>query len=122
MVLSFISLGLDDLAAADTWIETAMTETAAAGYVVRWPLIYEVGVRRALKRNRPLDALRLAGAAARLRQKLGGSAPTFFSDVNELIAEARAAARAEANADAADAAWAEGEQLDHDALVALLRA
>jgi predicted ATPase/class 3 adenylate cyclase len=121
MVLSFISVGLDDLDAAKTWIQTAMEETAAAGYVVRWPLIYEVGIGLALKRNRPLDALRLAGAAARLRQKLGGSAPTFFTDVDKLVAEARAA-NAQGDGSAADAAWAEGELLDHDALVALLRA
>ena len=120
MVLSFISLGLDDLVAARNWIETAMRETTAAGYVVRWPLIYEVGIGLALKRGRPLDALRLAAGAAHLRQKLGGSAPTFFSDVDKLVSEARTAVAETGDPGAADAAWAEGEQLDQEALVALI--
>jgi predicted ATPase len=122
MVLSYINLGLDDLEAAQSWIETAMAETTDAGYVARWPLIYEVGVRMAMKRQRPLDALRLAGAAARLRQKLGGSAPTFFANIDEVIAEARVSAIEQADKETADAAWAEGERLDEQALRALLRA
>jgi predicted ATPase/class 3 adenylate cyclase len=121
MVLSFVEVALDDLEAAQTWIETAMSETAEAGYVARWPLIYEVGVALALKRNRPLDALRLAGAAARRRETLGGSAPTFFASIDQFVAEARAAAITQGDADTADAAWAEGELLDGDALSAILR-
>jgi len=122
MVLSFINVGLGDLDAAQTWIETAMSETAEAGYLARWPLIYEVGVALAVKLNRPLDALRLAGAARRRRQALGGSAPTFFASIDQIVAEARAAAIAQGGADGADAAWAEGELLDDDALISLLRA
>jgi predicted ATPase/class 3 adenylate cyclase len=121
MVLSYVNTGLDDLEAAQTWIETAMSETAEAGYLARWPLIYEVGVALALKRNRPLDALRLAGAARRRRQTLGGSAPTFFASIDKLVAEARAAAIAQADTAAADAAWAEGELLDGDALIGVLK-
>ena len=122
MVLSFINVGLGDLDAAQTWIETAMSETAEAGYLARWPLIYEVGVALAVKLNRPLDALRLAGAARRRRQALGGSAPTFFASIDQIVAEARAAAIAQGGADGADVAWAEGELLDDDALIGLLRA
>jgi non-specific serine/threonine protein kinase len=122
MVLSFIHLGLDDLDGARTWIETAMAETSEAGHVARWPLIFDVGVALALKRRRPLDALRLAGAAARRRAKLGGSAPTIFIDIEALLADARASAIEQHGAGAADAAFGEGEMLDDDALIALVRA
>jgi tetratricopeptide (TPR) repeat protein len=122
MVLSYVNVGLDDLEAAQTWIATAMSETAEAGYVARWPLIYEVAVALALKRDRPLDALRLAGAAGRRRQTLGGGAPTLFADIDQLVADARAAGITQVGADAADAAWAEGELLDGDALIGVLRA
>ena len=121
MVLSFIYLGLDDLDTAQTWIETAMAETTEAGYLARWPLIYEVGIRMALKRKRPMDALRLAGAAAALRLKIGG-APTFFANVADLVAEARGTVIEQSGAEAADAAWAEGEAMNHEALISLLRA
>jgi predicted ATPase/class 3 adenylate cyclase len=121
MVLSYINLGLDELDAAQGWIETAMSETAAAGYVTRWPLIFDVGASLALRQHRPLDALRLAAASAARRKKLGGGAPTFFTNMEKVVADARAAAIEVAGAQGADAAWTEGEVLEHEALVALLR-
>jgi hypothetical protein len=122
MVLSFINLGLDELDTARTWIETAISETREAGYVARWPLIFDVGASLALHQHRPLEALRLAAGSAARRKKLGGGAPTFFTNMEQVISDARAAAVEVADAQAADAAWAEGERLDDEALTALIRA
>jgi hypothetical protein len=67
-----------------------------------------------------MDALRLAGASARRRAKIGGGSPNFIMDVEGLLVEAKAAVQEGHGQDAADEAWAEGERLDDDALTALL--
>jgi predicted ATPase/class 3 adenylate cyclase len=120
MVLSYIHLALDDLPATTAWLRTAVDETIEAGYVARWPLIFDVGVALNLKRQRPLDALRLAGASSRRRTALGGGAPTFFINREEVLADARRAAIEQFGEAAADQAWSEGEVLDQDALIALI--
>jgi predicted ATPase/class 3 adenylate cyclase len=120
MVLSYIHLALDDLASTTAWLRTAIDETIEAGYVARWPLIFDVGVALNLKRQRPLDALRLAGASARRRTALGGGAPTFFINREAVVADARRAAIEQFGEAAADHAWSEGELLDQDSLIALI--
>ena len=121
MVLSYIHLALDDLASTTAWLRTAIDETIEAGYVARWPLIFDVGVALNLKRQRPLDALRLAGASTQRRTALGGGAPTFFINREDVVADARRAAIEQFGQATADKAWSEGELLDQDSLIALIR-
>jgi predicted ATPase len=121
MVLSFIAVELGDLDAAQHWIDVVRQETTESGYLTRWPLLFDVGVALALKRARPLDALRLASGAARRRDVMGGSAPTFFVEIDTFVARARAAVVETVGEAAADAAWSEGAVLSDEALNSLMR-
>ena len=115
MVLSHIYLGLGDLATARERLLTALTETLDEGDAGRWPLLLDAGSAIEEKAGRPSNALRLAAASAKRRAKIGGG-PSFIVDVEHVVAEARAAV-----SELADQAWSEGERLDDDAVVALLR-
>ena len=88
--------------------------------VARLPLVLDLAMAMAVKEGRLADALRLAGGAARRRGQLGGGTPNFVVNMDEVIAEARAALAERGDAGAADQAWAEGESLDDDALAALI--
>ena len=119
MVLSYIHLSLGHLDVSEEWLETAIRETSATSYEARWPLIFDVGMALAFKRARPFDALRLAAGSARRRERHGGGAPTFFLDREGILAEARTTAEALDPA-AAEGAWAEGDRLGDDELIALI--
>jgi len=119
MVLSYIHLSLGDLDASEEWLTTAVRETAETGYEARWPLIFDVGMALAVKRGRPFDALRLAAGSARRRLRHGGGAPTFFLEREGILAEARTTAEG-LDAAAAEQAWADGDRLGDEELIALI--
>jgi len=121
MVLTNIYVRLGNMGAARSQLLTTLAEATETGDISRWPLLLDMATAMAAKEQRPRDALRLAGAAARRRVDLGGSAPPFIvANAAEIIAEARAAVAEQDGPEAADRAWAEGEVLDEDALEALL--
>jgi len=120
MVLSNVYFQLGETAKARDHIRRALAGVRELGDVARLPLITDLAMAMAVKEGRVADALRLGGAAAVRREKLGGGTPNFVVRTAEVVAEARAALAAQGKADEADQAWAEGEALDDDALVALI--
>jgi hypothetical protein len=88
--------------------------------VARLPLALDLAGAQALSEGRPVDALRLLSAAAQRRAQVGGGTPNFVVNADDVIAEARAALAEQGGADEAESAWAEGETLDDEALVALI--
>ena len=119
-VLSNVYFRLGDVATARKWLLTAVAEAAEVGDVARWPLVLNIGAVMAFKAGRPGDVLRLAGASAKRSAEMGGSAPNLLVEVAEIVVEARDAVQDQDGPEAADQAWAEGEQLDDDALTELL--
>jgi predicted ATPase/class 3 adenylate cyclase len=119
-VLSNVYFRLGDVATARKWLLTAVAEAAEVGDVARWPLVLNIGAVMAFKAGRPGDVLRLAGASAKRSAEMGGSAPNLLVEVAEIVVEARDAVQNQDGPEAADQAWAEGEQLDDDALTELL--
>ncbi len=120
MVLGYIQFRLGEVSAARDGLLTALAETREMGDVARWPLLLEVGAAMALHAGRPRDVLILAGASARRRAKLGGGPPNFLTNIEQIVADARAAVEEQDGPAAVDDARAQGERLDDDALAALL--
>jgi tetratricopeptide (TPR) repeat protein len=120
MVLSNVYYQLGEMATAHEYIRRALAGVRELGDVARLPLITDLAMAMAVREGRLADALRLGGAAAVRRVKLGGGTPNFVVNTAEVVAEARAALTAQGKGDEADQAWAEGEALDDDALVALI--
>jgi hypothetical protein len=120
MVLSNVYFQLGETATARDYIRSALAGVRELGDVARLPLITDLAMAMAMREGRLADVLRLGGAAAQRRVKLGGGTPNFVVNTAEVVAEARAALAAQGAADEADQAWAEGEALDDDALVALI--
>jgi predicted ATPase/class 3 adenylate cyclase len=120
MVLSNVYFQLGETATARENIRRALAGIRELHDVARLPLILDLAMAMAMKEGRFTDALRLGGAAALRRAKMGGGTPNFVVNTAEVIAEARAALAAQGLADEADQAWAEGETMDDDALVALI--
>ncbi|MDP9271808.1 MAG: adenylate/guanylate cyclase domain-containing protein [Chloroflexota bacterium] len=122
MVLSNIHLSLGEAAAAHQWLLTALADTTEVGDVARWPLLLDMGMAIALADRRPDNALRFAAAAAKRRAAMGGGINSnLLQNVDQVVADARAALQERDGAKAVDEAWAEGERLDEKALAALLR-
>jgi len=69
--------------------------------------------------GRPQDALRLAGAAESLREKIGGGPPHGFGGMLE--GDPAAEARRELPEAEAERSWQEGRNLDVDEALALAR-
>ncbi len=120
MVLSNIYLQLGEVETAREYLRKAMATIREMGDVARYPLCLDLGAAQALSDGRPADALRLLAAAVVRRARVGGGTPNFVVNNEQMTAEARAALAEQGSADEADAAWAEGETLDDDALAALI--
>ena len=121
MVLTNIYLRLGNMDAARRQLLTTLAEATETGDMSRWPLLLDMGTAMAFSEQRPRDALRLAGAAARRRVDLGGSAPPFIvTNAAQIIADARAVVVGQDGPEAADQALTEGESLADDALAKLL--
>jgi hypothetical protein len=88
--------------------------------VARFPLALDLASAQAISDGRPADALRLLSAAVVRRAQVGGGTPTFVVNNEEMIAEARAVLAEHGATDEGNRAWAEGETIDDDALVALI--
>ena len=120
MVLSNVYFQLGETSTARDYIRRALTGIRELQDVARLPLVLDLAMALAMHEGRPADALRLGGAAAQRRATMGGGTPSFVVNVDEVIAEARAALAAEGREGAADQAWTAGEALDDDALVDLI--
>jgi predicted ATPase/class 3 adenylate cyclase len=121
MALTNIYVRLGDMNAARSQLLTTLAEATETGDMSRWPLLLDMGTAMAFKEQRPRDALRLAGAAAKRRIDLGGSAPPFIvTNAAQIIADARAVVVEQDGPEAADQALAEGESFDDEALAQLL--
>jgi len=120
MVLSYIHFRLGDASAAREGLLTALDETREMGDVGRWPLLLEVGAAMALDARRPREVLLLAAASAHRRARMGGGPPNFLTNLEQMVADARAMTLEHDGPGAADEAWAQGEGLEDDALAALL--
>jgi predicted ATPase/class 3 adenylate cyclase len=120
MVLSNVYFQLGETATARDYIRRALAGVRELRDVARLPLITDLAMAMAMREGRLADVLRLGGAAAQRRVKLGGGTPNFVVNTAEVVAEARAALTAQGSAEEADRAWADGETLDDDALVALI--
>ena len=120
MILGYIEFRLGNADAAREGLLTAVAETRAMGDVARWPLLLEAGAAMALSEGRAREALLLAAASAARRANLGGGPPNFLADVEQIVAEARAAVEAHDGPGAVEEVRTTGERLDEDALAALL--
>jgi hypothetical protein len=120
MVLSNIYLQRGEVEKAREYLRTAVAAIREMGDVARFPLALDIGAAQALREGRPADALRLLAAAVWRRAKVGGGTPNFVVDNNQMTAEARAAMEEQGATDEANVAWAEGETMEDDALVALI--
>jgi predicted ATPase/class 3 adenylate cyclase len=120
MVLSNVYFRLGETETARDYVRMALAGIRELGDVARLPLIVDLAMAMAMKEGREADALRLGGAAARRRAQMGGGTPNFVVNTDEQIAAARAALAERGAAGEADDAWAEGEALDDDALVAFI--
>jgi predicted ATPase/class 3 adenylate cyclase len=120
MVLSNVYFQLGEASKAREYVRLALAGIREMNDLARLPLVLDLAMAMALGEGRPADALRLAGAAARRREHLGGGTPNFVVNVDDMAAEARAALAQQGAPDEADRAWAEGELLNDDALVALI--
>jgi len=118
--LSNVYFQLGETSTARDYIRRGLAGVRELHDVARLPLILDLAMAMAMREGRPADALRLAGAAAQRRDKMGGATPNFVVNTPEVVAEARAALEQKGAADEADKAWAEGESLDDDALTALI--
>jgi non-specific serine/threonine protein kinase len=120
MVLSNIYFQLGETSKARDYIRLALEGIRELQDVARLPLILDLALAMAMQEGRLTDVLRLGGAAAERRAKMGGGTPNFVVNTDEVIAKARAALAEQGATDEADRAWAEGATLDDDALVALI--
>ena len=120
MVLSNIYLRLGEVEKAREYLRTGTSAVREMRDVARFPFALDLGGAQAVSDGRPADALRLLAAAVRRRAQVGAGTPNFVVDADDVIAKARAALAEQGAADDADKAWAEGETLDDDALVALI--
>jgi hypothetical protein len=120
MVLSNIYFQLEETATARDYIRLALEGIRELQDVARLPLILDLAMAMAMREGRLADVLRLGAAAALRREQMGGGTPNFVVNTDDAIAEARASLAAHGAADEADQAWAEGEMLDDDALVAII--
>jgi predicted ATPase/class 3 adenylate cyclase len=120
MVLSNVYFQLGETSTARDYIRIALAGIRELRDVARLPLVVDLAMAMAMKEGRLADALRLGGAAAHRRAQVGGSTPNFVVNTGEVIAEARSALAERGAAGEADEAWAEGEALDDDAVVALI--
>ena len=121
MVLTNIHLGLREAEAARNCLLTSIRETQELGDLSRWPAILELGAAVLQAAGRSTDALRMGGASERRRADLGGGPPSFIvSDFAGIVADARAAVDGQEGPGAADRAWADGAELDEEALVEVL--
>jgi predicted ATPase/class 3 adenylate cyclase len=116
MILSNVYFKLGDTSTAREYIRLALAGIRELKDAPRFTLVLDLASAMAMHDGKPLDALRYGGAAARRREAMGGGRPNFVVNAEEVVAEARAAVSAEEG----DRAWAEGEQMDDDALAAII--
>jgi predicted ATPase/class 3 adenylate cyclase len=120
MVLSNVYFRLGDNAKAREYLLQAVAGIREMNDLARLPLVLDLAMAIALHEGRAADALRLGGAAASRRAKMGGGTPNFVVNVDTMAAEAREALAQQGDSNTAERAWAEGEALDDDAAVALI--
>jgi predicted ATPase/class 3 adenylate cyclase len=120
MVLSTIYQRLGDGRQARRELGWAARSVREVRDEARWPLVLEAGAMIDTATGQPARALRLAGAAARHRAKIGGGPPNFVANLPSVVEQARAAVTEQEGPGAADRAWGEGESLADDALLAML--
>jgi predicted ATPase/class 3 adenylate cyclase len=120
IVLTYDSFRLGDASGASESLLIAAGEIRAMDDTGRWSLLLEVGAVIAAGGSQPRDAVLLAGAAANRRAKVGGGPPNFLANIDQIIAEAKAAVAEQDGAAAVEEAWAEGDGLDDDALSEIL--
>jgi predicted ATPase/DNA-binding NarL/FixJ family response regulator len=107
-------LGGPDATGATAHFRTAveMLRRSRDATVLPMALVGQAGV---LARRQPVDALRVAAAAAAIRARIGGEFPPFYRTRLDRV---RAVAEA-APGEEAEAAWAEGARLGVDEAIAL---
>jgi predicted ATPase/class 3 adenylate cyclase len=120
MMLSNIYLLRGEVESAREYLRKAVAGIREMRDVARFPLALDLASAQAISDGRPADALRLLSAAVVRRAQVGGGTPTFVVNNEEMIAEARAVLAEHGATDEGNRAWAEGETIDDDALVALI--
>jgi tetratricopeptide (TPR) repeat protein len=111
------ALDMGDLEVARSCFIESLDVLAPLGYRTLVAIMLDSLAAVAIKRGRPLRAIRLGGASEALKEAAGGRAPAEFMD----LPDPRGVVSSMLTAEQIEAAWAEGKAMSFDEAVELAR-